>query len=72
MFLLLSADFFTKSTFKKKSFWNTFRVSHGLGPNQDRCFVGSNLGPNCLQMTKVMLASNELIPFLHTSPIDPC
>ena len=24
-------------------------MSNGLGPDQDRCFVGPDLGPNCLQ-----------------------
>ena len=28
-----------------------FRVSNGLDPDQDRCYVGPNLGPNCLQKT---------------------
>ena len=40
---------FSKLTFSKNSFRNTFRVSNGLDPNQDRQSVGPNLGPNCLQ-----------------------
>ena len=38
-----SADFYSKFTFSKK----TIRVSNGLGPAQDRLFVGPDLGPNC-------------------------
>ena len=30
----------------KNPFRNTIRVSNGLGPNQDRHFVGPDLGPN--------------------------
>ena len=45
---LSSADFFSKSTFSK-NFWNTFRISNSLDPDHARRFVGSDLGPNCLQ-----------------------
>ena len=38
--LFLSADFF---------FQNLLFQSSGLGPDQDRRFVGPDLGPNCLQ-----------------------
>ena len=27
----------------------TSKMSNGLIPDQDRCFVGPDLGPNCLQ-----------------------
>ena len=40
----------------KNSFRNTIRVSISLDSDQDRHFVGPDLGPNCLgnqQMTKV-------------------
>ena len=47
--ILLSADFFSKSTFLKNSFRNTIRVSNSLGPDQARHFVRPDLGPNCLQ-----------------------
>ena len=40
---------FSKSTFFKNSFRNTIRVSNGLDQDQAQCFVGSNLGLNCLQ-----------------------
>ena len=40
---------FLNSTFSKNSFCNTFRVSNSLDPDQDRFFVGPDLGTNCLQ-----------------------
>ena len=46
---LSSADFFSKSTFLKKNFRNTVRVSNSLDPDQARLFVGPDLVPNCLQ-----------------------
>ena len=30
-------------------FFNTIRVSNSLDPDQERHFVGPDLGPNCLQ-----------------------
>ena len=41
--------FFLKLTFSKKSFRNTIRMSNSLDPDQARQFIGSDLGPNCLQ-----------------------
>ena len=41
--------FFFKINFTKNSFRNTIRVSNGLDPDQDRHFVGPDLGPNYLQ-----------------------
>ena len=41
--------FFSKSTFSKNSFRNTFRVSSKLDTDQSRHFVGPDLGPNYLQ-----------------------
>ena len=41
--------FFSKSTFLKNSFRNTIRVSNTLDLAQAQCFVGPDLGPNCLQ-----------------------
>ena len=49
MLLLSSADFFSNLTFSKYSFRNTIRVSNYLDPDQDRHFVGPDLGSNCLQ-----------------------
>ena len=46
---MLSADFFSKSTFLKNSFKNTVKVSNSLGPDQARHFVGPDLVLNCLQ-----------------------
>ena len=40
---------FSKWTFSKNSFRNTIRVSNSLDLDQDRCSVGPDLGPNCLQ-----------------------
>ena len=48
--MFLSADFFFKISFlKKNSYRNTYRVSNGLDPDQNRHSVGPDLGPNCLQ-----------------------
>ena len=46
---LLSADFFSKSTFSKNSFRNTIRVSNTLDLEQARHFVGPDLDPNSLE-----------------------
>ena len=32
-----------------KNFYQEHRVANGLDPDQDRHFVGPDLGPNCLQ-----------------------
>ena len=47
--LLSSADFFSKSFLLKISFRNTIRVANSLDPDQVRCFIRSDLGPNCSQ-----------------------
>ena len=44
MFLLSSADFLLKKTYR-----NSICASNGLDPDQDRRSVGPDLGPNCLQ-----------------------
>ena len=51
MFLLASADFFSKSklTFQKILSEKLSRVSNGLDPDQERHCVGPDLGLNCLQ-----------------------
>ena len=49
MFSMSAADFFENLLFQKNSFRNTFRVSNRLDQDQDRHFVGPDLGPNCLQ-----------------------
>ena len=40
---------FFKITFSKDSFMGSIRVSNGLDPDQDRCSVVPDLGPNRLQ-----------------------
>ena len=44
-FILSSAVFFFKK--KLNSLGNTIRVSNGLDSDQDKRFVGLNLGPTC-------------------------
>ena len=46
---LLSSAVFFKINFSKNYFRNTIRVPNGLDLDLDRRFVGSDLGPNCLQ-----------------------
>ena len=46
---LSSAVFFQNRVFQINIFMNTIRVSNGLDPDQDRCLVCPDLGPNCLQ-----------------------
>ena len=53
MLLLSPADFFSKLTFLKNSFRNTIRVLNSLDQDQDRHFVGPDLGPNSLQRLSV-------------------
>ena len=48
--LLSSADFKSDLTVFKNSYGNTVRVSNGLYPDQNRRSVGTELGPNNLQM----------------------
>ena len=43
MLLLSSADFF------KKIISGTLSESNGSNQDQDRCSIGPDLGPNCLQ-----------------------
>ena len=40
---------FSKLTFSKNYFRNKFTVSNCLDPDQDRHYVGPDLGPSCLQ-----------------------
>ena len=73
MLLLSSADFFQNLKKKQKKqhhFQKPFRVPNGLDPGQDRHFVGSGLGPNCLQrlladgQKKMLNVVNENKPLL--------
>ena len=45
--------FFFEIKFSKISFRNIIRVSNSLDPDQARCFVGSDLGPNFLQKLEI-------------------
>ena len=40
---------FSELLFLKNSLRNTFRVSNGLDPDQDRHFISPDMGINCLQ-----------------------
>ena len=51
---------FFKINFLKKSFRNSIRLSNGLDPDQDRHFVGPDLGPKCLQRLSADGKSHEL------------
>ena len=53
MLLLSSVEFFSKLTFSKNSVMNTFGMSNSLDLDQDQRSFGPDLGPNCLQTTKV-------------------
>ena len=46
---LSSADFFFKINFFKKFLQIYHYVANSLDPDQDRHFVGLDLGPRCLQ-----------------------
>ena len=45
--LLSSSAVFSKLFFSKHSFRNTIRVSNSLDSDQDRYYVGPDLGQNC-------------------------
>ena len=47
--LLVSANFFSKSTFLRNSSRNTIKVSNCLNPDQAQHFDGPDLDPDCLQ-----------------------
>ena len=65
---LLSADFLKKSSFSKKSFRNTFRLSNSLDPDQAQHFVSPGLGPNCLQRFAVDNFSRQRVNHIHAEP----
>ena len=56
MFLLSSADFFSKLTFSKNSLKNSIRVSDNLDPDQDRHSVGPDLDLNFLQKLSAFIS----------------
>ena len=45
---LSSADFLQGHFLEKKTFRNTIRESNSLEPYKAQCFVGPDLGPDCL------------------------
>ena len=49
MLLLPSAELFQNQLFKKILSGTLSNLSNILGPDQDRLFVGPDLGTNCLQ-----------------------
>ena len=52
---------FSKSTFSKKNFKNTIRVSNSLDPDHARPFFGPDLAPNCCEDYQQMtLVGKEL------------
>ena len=63
MFLLSSADFFSKLIFSKNSFRHTIKVSNALDPDQDRRSVGPDLGPNRLQR---LSADDEVLSSMYS------
>ena len=52
MHLLLSADFFQNQLFQK-TLPGTLLMSNCLDPDQDRQYVGPDLGPDCLQRLSI-------------------
>ena len=53
--------FFSKLSFSKIYFRSTIRVSNSSDSDQDRRFVGPDLGPNCLQRLFADDKSSRLI-----------
>ena len=56
---------FSKSTFSKKYFRNTIRVSNNLDPDQVRHSIGPDLGPNCSQ--RLSAGRQKVNPTLYLS-----
>ena len=50
LLLIICCGILIKINFFKNSYRNTIRVSNGLYPDQNRRSVGTELGPNYLQM----------------------
>ena len=42
---------------------NSIRMSNSLDPDQARCFVGPDLGPNCLQRLSAPPVENSYVMF---------
>ena len=47
--MFASADYFFLLTYSNKSFRNNIKELNSVDPAQTRCFVGPDLGLNCLQ-----------------------
>ena len=60
------------STFQKNCFRNTIKMSNSLDPDQDRHFVGPDLGPSCLQRLsadfKMSPLTRKELPAVFVSP----
>ena len=69
MLLLSSSDYFQKKKNSINSFRNTFRVSNCLDPDQDRCFVGPDLGTNCLNVDYVQSTLPVKSSYKHSNVI---
>ena len=59
MLLLLCASFFKITSFILNSFRNTIRVSNCLDPDQDRHFVGPDLG---LKLFAKVISNKQMPP----------
>ena len=69
-FLVACCLFFKINFFKK--FFQEHRVSNGLNLDQDRHFVGRDLGPNCLQRLSAdvkIAASKERVKKCHLAEL---
>ena len=64
-FFLSSADFFQNQLSRKKSFRNTITELNPLDPDQARCFVGADLGPNWLQTLSADNTSGQGVNTLY-------
>ena len=58
---------FSKINFPKNSSGNTIRVPNSLDSDQDRHYVGPDLGPNCLQRLSTDDTENELICMMSST-----
>ena len=63
---LSSADFFFKINFLREKFSHTISVSNSLDLDQARCFVGLDLGPNCMQRLSADYTSRQRVKVLFS------
>ena len=64
LFCFLHPDFFSKSTFSKKSCRDTIRLSNSLDPDQAQHYVGPDLAPNYLQRLSADDTSRRRVEFV--------